>query len=269
MKTVVITGITGTLGLALAEVYKKRGWRVIGVTRKSGFSSEFVDETRACNQESVADAEALLAEDPDVILLNAGQIETEVGPKGEPLVEQVQSINQINYNFPALVGMVAAKSNPSKRMDVVAVGSIADGSPSCFGPVYHASKAAIHYFVTGVGPILNAANANLRLRLYRPGVIFGPLSWSPTLRLNEKGYKVRAARCNKAPKPEVVATRIANWVDGDRWVGSDPEPLSFRALKAIFGLLPNGFYKMQRMAWRKVSRYGSPDGAGKESSADR
>ena len=261
MKTVVITGVTGTLGVALAQEYKNQGWKVVGVTRRGDWTHPAVDEVLALAQDGEADAKAMLACAPDVVLLNAGQIESEVGEMGEPLLEQVESMNRVNYSFPATVAMVASEMAWEKRVDIVAIGSIADGSPSAFGPAYHATKAAIHYFVTGVGPILNYASPNLRLRLYRPGVIYGPLSWSPILRLNERGYKVRAARCNKAPQPDVVAKRVVDWVAGDGWVGSDPEPLSFRFLKLLYGLFPNGFYKLQILGWKKASRYASQDPA--------
>ncbi|EGJ32279.1 MULTISPECIES: hypothetical protein [Moorena] len=96
-------------------------------------------------QQTLEDAQRWLEYDPDVIILNAGQIETEVGDGGVPLVEIVESMNRVNYSWPALVALEAAKLKRERPLDVVAIGSIADGSPSCFGPVYHSGKIALHY----------------------------------------------------------------------------------------------------------------------------
>lgn len=114
-----------------------------------------------------------------MVILCAGQIESEIGEMGLPLAEQTESIHRINAVFPSLVAIAAAETPHEKPLDVMAIGSIADGSPSSFGPVYHASKIALHYFYTGVGPIAHHANPRLRLRLHRPGAIQGPLSSAP------------------------------------------------------------------------------------------
>lgn len=255
-KVAMITGISGTLGQALGRLYKERGWRVLGVTRRETLEGDFLDEAVTSKQETLEDVRALLDRDPDLILMNAGQIETEVGDDGMPLIEQMLQMNKVNYEFPAMLAIEAtSRKDLDHDLDIVMVGSIADGQPSCFGPVYHSTKIAIHYFVTGVGPIANHANPRVRIRLYRPGVIFGPLSWSPTIRLNEKATKVRARRCEAAPRPEVIAKRVAKFVDSKRWVRGDREPLSFQFLKFFHGLLPNTYYKLQRLAWRKASKY--------------
>ncbi len=253
-KTAMITGVTGGLGGALAELYAERGWRVIGVSRSADAKHDACERLVASEQRSMEDARKLLAEEPDLVILNAGRIEEEVGEAGMPLAEATREIYEINALFPSYFAIAAGESR-RRPLDVVAIGSIADGSPSSFGPVYHASKIALHYFYTGVGPIANHADPGLRLRLYRPGVIKGRLSWAPVLRLNERGRKVRARRCEGAPEPRAVATRIADWIEGDGWVGSYDEPLSFRALRVLFALAPNLTYRLQRLGWRKGSRF--------------
>jgi len=257
MKTVVITGISGVLGSALGKHYMQQGWRVVGVSRQSQLEGDFFSELCTNQQKTEADARKLLAYDPDLVIVNAGQIETEVGAEGVPLVNQFEAITSVNYRFPALVGLVASEMKLNKRLDVVAIGSIADGSPSCFGPVYHASKIALHYFYSGVGPIVHHANRNVRMRLYRPGAIKGPLAWAPVNRLNEKGYKIRAKRVEGAPEGPEVAETIANWIKTDEWVGTFEEPFSFKIFKWLFALAPNAFYKLQLLGWRKGSKYTS------------
>ncbi|NEQ88307.1 MAG: NAD-dependent epimerase/dehydratase family protein, partial [Moorea sp. SIO2I5] len=133
MKTVVITGISGTLGSALGQEYINRGWQVVGVTRQENLEGNFFNTLCVSQQQTLEDAQKLLEYDPDVIILNAGQIETEVGDGGVPLVEIVESMNRVNYSWPALVALEAAKLKRERPLDVVAIGSIADGSPSCFG----------------------------------------------------------------------------------------------------------------------------------------
>lgn len=254
MKKVLVTGVTGTLGSALAACYADAGWAVTGVSR-AGAEAARCQKVLANAQFGLEDARALVAEDPDVLILNAGQIETEVGEGGLPLADQTLAIYQVNAVFPSLVAIAAAEEKRSRRMDVVCIGSIADGAPSSFGPVYHASKIAAHYFYTGVAPIAIRRDPNLRLRLYRPGAIQGPLSWAPALRLNERGRKIRARRCESAPTADAVAREIRRFIEGDAQVGTWDEPLSFRALRLLFAVAPNLYARLQHTGWRQGSRY--------------
>ncbi|WP_319526138.1 SDR family oxidoreductase [uncultured Desulfosarcina sp.] len=253
-KKVLITGITGTLGSALGELYLKRGWEVHGVTRQSIARHPACSHVVTNDQSSIDDALTLLKIEPDLVYLNAGAIEKEIGAMGEPLSEVTQSITTINYTFPAVFALEAAKS-VQKPMDIIAIGSIADGSPSAFGPVYHASKAALHYFIQGTSPILGYSNPNIKLRLYRPGAIHGPLSWAPVNRLNEKGHKVRAKRCNNAPPAEKVALHVESFQKSSKWVINYDEPISFKFLKFFFALAPNLYCKMQHWVWRRASKF--------------
>lgn len=254
-KRIIITGISGTLGEALGREYLARGWEVVGVSRQKSLESDAFSLLHTNKQESVKDANALLDLNPDRIILNAGQIETEIGPKGEPLTRVARSINTVNYLFPMTVALEASRRGVEKPLDIVVIGSIADGSPSSFGPVYHASKIGIHYFVSGVGPILHNANPRIRLRLYRPGAVKGPLAWAPVNRLNEAGYKIRKKRVDGAPKAKIVAKKIALWIERNGWVGTYEEPFSFKIFKWIFALAPNFFYRLQILGWRKGSKF--------------
>jgi NAD(P)-dependent dehydrogenase (short-subunit alcohol dehydrogenase family) len=259
-KKVIITGITGTLGSALGKLYLQRGWEVYGVTRQSLEQYEACTHVVTNAQTSIADAVTLLEIDPDLVYLNAGAIEKQIGAMGEPLSELTESIITINYTFPAVFALEASKT-ATKPMDIIAIGSIADGSPSAFGPVYHASKVALHFFIQGTSPILGYANPNIRLRLYRPGAIHGPLSWAPVNRLNDKGHAVRAKRCNNAPPAEKVALHIEKFQGSDKWVTNYDEPLSFKLLKFFYALAPNLYLRMQHWAWRRASKFKRPEAA--------
>lgn len=256
MKRVLITGISGTLGAALGRHYQDLGWEVIGVSRRDSIEARAACTRLVANpQHDLADARKLLAEDPDLVILSAAQIETAVGDGGLPLPEQTLDIYQINAIFPSLFALAAAERPRDRRLDVVAIGSIADGMPSSFGPVYHASKIALHHFFTGTAPIVHGRDPLLRLRLYRPGVIRGPLSWAPALRLGERGISLRRRRCEGAPTAERVARAIARWIESDRWVGTWGKPLSFRALEMLFTLAPDVYARLQQLGWRKGSRF--------------
>lgn len=255
-RRVVITGVTGTLGEALARVYRARGFEVVGVSHRVGTAANGCHRMVVCAQASEADAERLLELDPDILILNAARIESEVGPHGLPLADATREIFMLNAVFPSLVFARAGARGAPRRLDIVAIGSIADGSPSCFGPVYHASKTALHSFVTGAGPIVHAAQPNVRVRLYRPGVIRGPLSWAPVLRLNDRGRAIRARRCEGAPEASQIAERIVRFIEGDAWVGGDRAPLSFRALQLFHALAPDFYYRLQRIGWQRGSRFG-------------
>ncbi|MCD8535230.1 MAG: NAD-dependent epimerase/dehydratase family protein [Verrucomicrobia bacterium] len=64
MKKVIITGISGVLGQALAKKYKSLGWEVIGVTRRDNYTHPNVDRILVCQQCSLEDAGVILAEKP-------------------------------------------------------------------------------------------------------------------------------------------------------------------------------------------------------------
>jgi len=255
MRKVLITGVTGTLGQALAKKYRDEGYKVIGVTRHAQSRPLYCDIVLVNAQSTYADAVELWAQDADMMILNAGQIETDTDIGGMPLSNIATQVNQVNYLFPTEVILAGSRSAAKRRVDVIVIGSIADGSPSCFGPIYHASKAAAHQIVTAVGPILHSLNDNIRVRLYRPGVIYGPLSWAPVLRMNENAYKIRAARCRKAPDASVVAERIYNFGISNTWIGSDRSPISFHILKLFFAICPDLYYKLQIWVWRKGGRF--------------
>ncbi|MBZ0264078.1 SDR family NAD(P)-dependent oxidoreductase [bacterium] len=255
MKTIIITGISGVLGEALGKYYLRKGWRVIGVSRRNDLDNGAFTELLTSKQESVEDVHRFLSYNPDIIVLNAGQIETEIGERGVPLQDQFDSITSVNYTFPATVALQASQISRNRPLDIIAIGSIADGSPSAFGPVYHASKIALHYFFSGVGPIVNHANRNIRMRLYRPGAIKGPLAWAPVNRLNAQGYRIRAKRVNGAPEADHVARVVAEWIASGKWVGTFDEPFSFKLFKWLFALNPNFFYRLQVFGWKKGSKF--------------
>lgn len=275
-RRVAITGISGTLGQALGRLYREKGWHVIGVSRRAELAGrgDVYDTLHTSPQTSLEDARALLAVDAQLIILNAGQIETEIGEAGMPLLEQAEAMHLVNVHFPTMLALESANHAGPEPLDVVAIGSIADGSPSCFGPLYHATKISLNYVVTGVGPIVNRKNPRVRLRLYRPGVIYSPpppeleqgvtsgkglgLSWSPLLRLNERATRIRVKRCKRAPKPETIAKRVWRFCEGNKWISSDPEPISFKFLKYAHSFFPNSFYKLQTWAWGKGSRFAEP-----------
>ena len=260
MKKAVITGVSGVLGQALARKYKSVGYEVVGVSRKPDFSSPDVDRVIVSPQESEEDAELILDEKPDILFLNAGQIEVEVGPNGEPEIPTAASMNKVNYLWPCDVAMAASKRQWDKTIEIIAIGSIADCCPSSFGPVYHSGKIAIHYFWTGTGPIIwFGSNKTIKMRLYRPGAIKSDLAWAPANRLKPdgKGMKMRRKRVDGAPDGNQVAERIYKWsLKENAWVGTYDEPISFRALKVLFSLAPNLFYKIQLLGWKNESRFG-------------
>lgn len=262
MKKVIITGISGVLGTALAEKYKAEGWEVIGVSRKADYSNPCVDRVIVSQQNSLEDARLILDERPDLLYLNAGQIETSVGPNGEPLASVASSMNVVNYLWPCDVAMTASEMTWDKEIEIIAIGSIADCCPSSFGPVYHSGKIAIHYFWTGTGPIIwFGSNQKIRMRLYRPGAIKSDLAWAPANRLapDGKGIKMRKKRVAGAPDGQKVAERIFKWsLNKNAWVGTYDEPISFKFLKILFSLFPNLFYKIQILGWKKESKF-SPE----------
>jgi hypothetical protein len=64
------------IGKALGKQYLRRGWNVVGASRKKRLKGEWFDSLNINGQATVEDANALLDFDPDRIILNAGQVET-------------------------------------------------------------------------------------------------------------------------------------------------------------------------------------------------
>ncbi|NEP29746.1 NAD-dependent epimerase/dehydratase family protein, partial [Moorena sp. SIO3I6] len=60
MKTVVITGISGTLGSALGQEYINRGWQVVGVTRQENLEGNYFNTLCVSQQQTLEDAQKLL-----------------------------------------------------------------------------------------------------------------------------------------------------------------------------------------------------------------
>ena len=257
-RRVVITGVSGALGQAIAQLYARRGWHVVGVSRDDSVAISGCHRVVHSLQRTAEDAAALIALEADLTILCAGQTDVGFHPGGVPDAAETESIYRINALFPALVAIAAATATRARALDVVAIGTVADGAPSAFAPAYHASKVALRYFYAALAPIARGVSPALRLRVYRPGVIAGPMSEAALPRLSPRGARIRRARCARAPSPEVVAAALAAFVDSRRLVGTFAEPLTLRTARWLWSHLPAVHARLHALAWRSGSRFGGP-----------
>ena len=61
MKTVAITGISGTLGSALGREYLSRGWRVIGFTRQEKLEGDYYTHLCVSSQTTLEDVQPAIS----------------------------------------------------------------------------------------------------------------------------------------------------------------------------------------------------------------
>ncbi len=151
-QTVLVTGCSSGIGLALAREFKTRGHRVFATARRAetleglrgdGIDTLALDVTRP---ESVAAAVAAVAEKAgrlDIVVNNAGYLL--VGPLAEVPLEDFRREFETNVTG-ALTVIQAAVPHMAKARHgrIVNIGSVSGEFPTPFAGAYCASKSALH-----------------------------------------------------------------------------------------------------------------------------
>jgi NAD(P)-dependent dehydrogenase (short-subunit alcohol dehydrogenase family) len=173
--TVVITGANRGIGLAIAQIYRKRGDRVIALCRRASrelrdSGAGTVEDVDVTSPQALQEAAANVG-DVDVLIANAGVL------SNEPLSEVAEAVDQIERQFrvnalgPLLtVHAFADKLASGAKVALVTsrMGSMADNtSGGSYG--YRMSKAALN--AAGRSLANDLASRGIAVGLLHPGYV--------------------------------------------------------------------------------------------------
>ena len=173
--TVVITGANRGIGLAIAQIYGKRGDRVIALCRRASkelrnSGAEIVEDVDVTSSEALQDAAAAVG-DVDVLIANAGVL------SNEPLSAVAEATDRIARQFSVnalgpLLTVHAFADQLVKGAKVALItsrmGSMTDNSSGgSYG--YRMSKAALN--AAGRSLAIDLAPRGISVSLLHPGYV--------------------------------------------------------------------------------------------------
>ncbi|HFC8536670.1 TPA: SDR family NAD(P)-dependent oxidoreductase [Neisseria bacilliformis] len=178
MDKLIITGHTRGLGRALAELYLRRGWRVLGLARGA---ADMVSPNLRQVQIDLADGAALAAwlsdgllrgflADADNILLvnNAGTVSPNA-VSGRQRPSEILSAVSLNVAAPLLLANAVLAARPALvPLDILHIGSGAGRKSYAGWSVYGASKAALDHHARCLAA---EHHENVRAACLAPGVV--------------------------------------------------------------------------------------------------
>ena len=178
MDKLIITGHTRGLGRALAELYLRRGWRVLGLARGA---ADIVSPNLRQVQIDLADGAALAAwlsdgllrgflADADNILLvnNAGTVSPNA-VSGRQRPSEILSAVSLNVAAPLLLANAVLAARPALvPLDILHIGSGAGRKSYAGWSVYGASKAALDHHARCLAA---EHHENVRAACLAPGVV--------------------------------------------------------------------------------------------------
>lgn len=229
---VIIAGITGGIGSALARELSGQGWRVAGFAR----GAAALDELR----ESIPDLATHVADATDPAQIETavsaltgqlGGLNAYVHAVGSILLKNAQQTSldewrqtmDVNLNS-AFYGLKSTLA-PLQRSgggSVVFISSVAAGTGLPSHEAIAAAKGGINGLVRAAAA--SYANRNIRINAVAPGMVDTPLA-RPLIG-SEAGRKLSEAMhpLGRIGRPETVASLIAwllspagDWVTGDIW----------------------------------------------------
>jgi NAD(P)-dependent dehydrogenase (short-subunit alcohol dehydrogenase family) len=176
MKTILITGATSGIGLALAKLCSTKGYQVIACGRNQQALTELskLDNVTTLSfdvTDEDASRSALAGIKPDIAVLNAGVCEYVDINQLEPAMFQ----RVFSANFFGVVNCVAALTAQMKQgSQLVLVDSLARLLPFTRSQAYGASKAALHYFCKSLEVDLD--QKGIIVQSVSPGFVATPLT---------------------------------------------------------------------------------------------
>lgn len=176
MTSILITGATSGIGLALAKLAADKGYGVIACGRNRAVLNELanhqnIEILQFDITDETATQEALANLSPDISVLNAGVCEyvdiNQIEPK---MFERVFAAN-----FFGVVNSVAALvPNLKPGSQLVLVDSLARLLPFTRSQAYGASKAALHYFCKSLE--VDLSTKQILVQSVSPGFVETPLT---------------------------------------------------------------------------------------------
>lgn len=201
-KTLLITGASSGIGLALSEYYLNTGNRVIAIARnlepllvlQNRFQSQLIPVAMdVADRKSVVQGFASvqsIIQTLDVVILNAGTCEyVDVNNFSAPLFERVMAVNFngavniLEVILPQLLlpgvgnkpeNATATGIEKAKRVSLVGVSSMAALLPMPRSQAYGASKVALEYLFNALR--VDLAKQPIDITLVRPGFVKTPLT---------------------------------------------------------------------------------------------
>jgi NAD(P)-dependent dehydrogenase (short-subunit alcohol dehydrogenase family) len=176
MKTILVTGATSGIGLALAKLSSSRGYKVIACGRNKQVLEELSTLANVTTlafdvTDESTTRSALQGVKPDIAVLNAGVCEYVDVDELEP--EMFQRV--FSANFFGVVNCVAAlTSQMNNGSQLVLVDSLARLLPFTRSQAYGASKAALHYLCKSLE--VDLVHKGIKVQSVSPGFVATPLS---------------------------------------------------------------------------------------------
>ncbi|MGH8438568.1 MAG: SDR family oxidoreductase [Pseudomonas sp.] len=258
MPSVLITGCSSGIGLALAQAFNTAGYEVWATARKAddvqrlaeaGFNARQLDVNDQAALAQLADELAQRSHGLDVLINNAGY--GAMGPLLDGGVEAMQ--RQFETNVFALVGVTRALFPALRRSKglVVNIGSVSGVLVTPFAGAYCASKAAVHALSDALR--MELAPFGVRVMEVQPGAIASQFAsnagreaeqliaeHSPWWPLRE-GIRARARASQDKPTP------ASDFAQGLLKAAQQPQPPALlrlgngsRALPLLQAWLPQG-----------------------------
>lgn len=174
-KTVVITGANRGIGLAMAQIFKSKGYAVQGVCRSSSsaleaLGIEVIDGVDVATDDGIARLEsALVSTNIDVLVCNAGILRDENLEHFN--LETMRDQFEVNTLAPLrVVHALQSQLGAGSKIAMITsrMGSIADNtSGGRFG--YRMSKAALN--IASVSLSHDLADRDIAVGIYHPGYV--------------------------------------------------------------------------------------------------
>ncbi|MFN8444045.1 MAG: SDR family NAD(P)-dependent oxidoreductase [Caldilineaceae bacterium] len=215
-QTILITGATDGIGLALARYYQQQGARLVLVGRRSLHELNdpiFRDDTYCQADLSASTAaltvsqwlDALAIYDLNLVIQNAGT--AYVGETGAQSPEHIQYLLNVNLYAPIALTHALLPRLLNAKGKVVFIGSARAQLPSPQYAAYAASKMALAGFVRNLQIELKTANVAIDAQMIHPGA-------------THTGLHAKAGMASSATKSfasaELVAKQIAQSIKSNR-----------------------------------------------------
>ncbi|MEZ4706126.1 MAG: SDR family NAD(P)-dependent oxidoreductase [Caldilineaceae bacterium] len=225
LATILITGATDGLGLALARFWARHGWRerpprliLVGRKALADLDSAFFNADNYCRADlSQPDAPAQIADwldaheisQLDLLVHNAGL--GYVGSTGDQSADNVRQLTTVNLETPMALTHRLLERVAAAQGKIVYISSVAAALPGPDYAVYAATKAALNGFVRNLRIELAAtpATRDVEVQLILPGAVNTGMH-------AKSGATLERMNWNRFPPADQVAAQIAAATESQR-----------------------------------------------------
>ncbi|MEV6316949.1 SDR family NAD(P)-dependent oxidoreductase [Streptomyces sp. NPDC051776] len=238
--TVLLTGVTGGIGNAIARELAQKGAKLVFTGRRPDALQQVADEFGA--RPVVADladpdqVSRLAEECPDVDILIANAALPSSGDLLDYTPEQVQRALAVNLHSPiALARLLAPAMLQAGRGHIAFVGSISGKAATKYSSLYNATKFGLRGFTLGLRQDLHGTGVGVSL--VQPGFVRDAGMFAATGANPPGGIRTVT--------PQQVASGVIRAVERDL-CEVNVAPVELRMLSAIAGQFPGLAERVQR-----------------------